>query len=83
MLKFYLGKVVDVSIHLQCILNQYQMKKIVLISFAALSLTVTSCNNEEKKTEEVSMDQAVEQMTQALDSANVVATDTASATTAH
>ena len=49
------------------------MKKLVLIAFTALSLTIVSCNNEEKKTEEVTMDQAVEQMTQALDSANVVA----------
>ena len=49
------------------------MKKLVLIAFTALSLTIVSCNNEEKKTEEVTMDQAVEQMTQALYSANVVA----------
>lgn len=49
------------------------MKKLALIAFTALSLSIVSCNNEEAKTEEVSMDQAVEQMTQALDSANVVA----------
>jgi uncharacterized lipoprotein NlpE involved in copper resistance len=49
------------------------MKKIALIALIALSLSLVSCNNEEPKTEEVTMDQAVEQMTQALDSANVVA----------
>jgi hypothetical protein len=49
------------------------MKKLVLITLAMLSLSFVSCNNEEAKTEEVTMDQAVEQMTQALDSANVVA----------
>lgn len=59
------------------------MKKLLLIGFAMLSLTIIGCNNEEKKTEEVSMDQAVEQMTQALDSANVVATDTVTAKAAH
>ena len=61
------------------------MKKLVLIAFTALSLTIVSCNNEEKKTEEVTMDQAVEQMTQALDSANVVApaADSAAAPAAH
>ena len=55
------------------------MKKLALIALTALSLSLVSCNNEEAKTEEVTMDQAVEQMTQALDSANVVAPATDSA----
>ncbi|MBL7789989.1 MAG: hypothetical protein JNL75_09210 [Chitinophagales bacterium] len=61
------------------------MKKLALIALTASSLTILSCNNEEKKTEEVTMDQAVEQMTQALDSANVVApaTDSAADPAAH
>jgi uncharacterized lipoprotein NlpE involved in copper resistance len=61
------------------------MKKLALIAFTALSLTIVSCNNEEKKTEEVTMDQAVEQMTQALDTANAVApaADSAAAPAAH
>ena len=49
------------------------MKKTALIALTALSFSLVSCNNEEAKTEEVTMDHAVEQMTQALDSANVVA----------
>lgn len=49
------------------------MKKLALITLTMISLSFVSCNNEEKKTEEVTMDQAVEQMTEALDSANVVA----------
>lgn len=49
------------------------MKKLLSFAVLALSLATFSCNNEETKTEEVTMDQAVEQMTQALDSANVVA----------
>jgi hypothetical protein len=62
------------------------MKKLALFIFTGLSLAIVSCNNEEKKTEEVSMDQAVEQMTQALDTANAVAStpaDTAAAPAAH
>lgn len=49
------------------------MKKLALFILTGLSLAIVSCNNEEKKTEEVTMDQAVEQMTQALDTANAVA----------
>jgi len=54
------------------------MKKFAFIVLAGISLTILGCNNtEEKAAEEVSMDQAVEQMTQALDTANaVVSTDT-------
>jgi uncharacterized lipoprotein NlpE involved in copper resistance len=60
------------------------MKKLALITLTMISLSFVSCNNEEKKTEEVTMDQAVEQMTQALDTANaVVAADTATAPAAH
>ena len=66
------------------ILKTYKMKKLALIALTALSLSLVSCNNEEAKTEEVTMDQAVEQMTQALDSANVVvsAADSAAPTPA-
>jgi len=49
------------------------MKKLVLITLAMVSLSFVSCNNEEKKAEEISIDQTVEQLTEALDTANVVA----------
>jgi uncharacterized lipoprotein NlpE involved in copper resistance len=60
------------------------MKKLVLITLAMVSLSFVSCNNEEKKAEEISIDQTVEQLTEALDTANSVApADTANATAAH
>lgn len=50
------------------------MKKITLLSFSLLILAYVGCNNaEEKKAEEVSVETAVEQMTQALDTTNAVA----------
>jgi hypothetical protein len=49
-----------------------------------VSLSFVSCNNEEKKAEEISIDQTVEQLTEALDTANSVApADTANAPAAH
>jgi hypothetical protein len=56
------------------------MKKLVLITLAMATLSFVSCNNEEKKAEEISIDQTVEQLTEALDTANSVApADTANA----
>jgi uncharacterized lipoprotein NlpE involved in copper resistance len=60
------------------------MKKLVLITLAMATLSFVSCNNEEKKAEEISIDQTVEQLTEALDTANSVApADTANAPAAH
>lgn len=62
------------------------MKKLALIAMTATVFTLTSCNNEEKKTEEISIEEAAAQMTQALDTTNSVApvvTDSAAAPAAH
>ncbi len=60
------------------------MKKLVLITLAMVSLSFVSCNNEDKKSEEISIDQTVEQLTEALDTANSVApADTANAPAPH
>lgn len=50
------------------------MKKSIILLSSLFVLSLVACNNkEEPKTEEVSMETAVEQMTEALDTTNAVA----------
>lgn len=57
------------------------MKKTSIILSAALLVAMVSCKNEPKAEEQPNVEQAIEQMTQALDTANAVApvADTATA----
>lgn len=59
------------------------MKKLIILSTLTFALFAVSCNNEEKAAEEaVSVETAVEQMTEAVADTNTVApaaTDTAAA----
>lgn len=58
------------------------MKKLTILLSTVLLLTSIACNNE-KKEEQPNVEQAIEQMTQALDTANAVAPVADTAHAAH
>jgi PBP1b-binding outer membrane lipoprotein LpoB len=57
------------------------MKKTSIILATALIVSMISCKNEPKPEEQPNVEQAIEQMTQALDTANAVAPVADTATT--
>jgi hypothetical protein len=48
------------------------MKKLAIISALAFSLSIVACKNEEPMTEEVSVEQGIQQMTEAIADTNAV-----------
>lgn len=58
------------------------MKKLIILSATTLALMTYACKNEEKPAEEVTVETAVEQMTEAIADSNAVAPAADSAATA-